>query len=220
MPGRWAYDILYRLGAARLSRGWDKGPGPELVALVDEGRITPDRVRIPRAVDLGCGTGANVLFLAKRGFEAVGVDFSKVAIERARRWARERGLEGRARFEVGDATAERVEGVEGPFGLIVVYNTLQDLLGDDRRALARLVRTLAAPDALVLLWCYFEAVAELPRFTFNGPSRMFPFVVEPGEERDLFEDDFVIERLPRPEPGSGRAAFLLTRRPQNTPKKN
>jgi SAM-dependent methyltransferase len=38
-----------------------------------------------RAIDLGCGTGTNVITLARFGWRAVGVDFSKVAIHRARR---------------------------------------------------------------------------------------------------------------------------------------
>jgi SAM-dependent methyltransferase len=212
MPGRWAYNILYRVGASRLQRGWDKGPGPELVELVGSGRISPDRVEPPRAIDLGCGSGANVVFLADRGFEAVGVDFSKVAIERARKVARDRGLDDRARFTVGDVTEPHIEGVAGPFGVVVVYNTLQDLLGDERRALARLVQELTVPGSLFLLWCYYEATSALPRFTFNGPSRMFPFVVEPGEEEDLFGDHFTIERLPWPEPETRKASFLMTRR--------
>jgi SAM-dependent methyltransferase len=211
MPGRWAYNILYRVGASRLQRGWDKGAGPELIELVDSGRIAP-RGGPGRAVDLGCGTGGNVLFLAERGWEAFGVDFSAAAISRARRAAASRGLADRARFLVGDVTAPRLDGVEGPFDLVAVYNTLQDLLGSDRLALAALVRNLTEPGSMLLLWCYYEARSELPRFTFNGPSRMFPFVVEPGEERELFGEDFSIERLPRPGPESGKACFLMTRR--------
>ena len=213
MPGRWAYNVLYRVGAARLQRGWDKGAGPELVELVESGRITPpDRPGPARAVDLGCGTGANVLFLAERRWDAVGVDFSSAAVSSARRAAAARGLADRAHFLVGDVTAPRLEGVEGHFDLVVVYNTLQDLLGPQREALAALVRTVTEPGSLFLLWCYYEPLSELPRFTFNGPSRMFPFVVEPGEEENLFGENFAIERLPRPSPDSGKACFLMTRR--------
>jgi SAM-dependent methyltransferase len=213
MPGRWAYNILYRLGAARLQRGWDKGAGPELVELVESGRITPpDRPGPPRAVDLGCGTGANVLFLAERGWDAVGVDFSSAAISRARQAAAALGLADQARFLVGDVSAPRLDGVEGPFDLVAVYNTLQDLLGPDRKGLAALVRNLTEPGSFALVWCYYESLSDLPRFTFNGPSRMFPFVVEPGEEENLFGENFAIERLPRPSPESGKACFLMTRR--------
>jgi SAM-dependent methyltransferase len=164
-------------------------------------------------VDLGCGTGANVLFLAERGWNALGVDFSAVAISKARRNAASTGVADRAAFVVGDVTAPELPGVDGPFDLVVVYNTLQDLLGEERRALATLVvRGSTVPGSLFLLWCYYQPVSELPSFSFNGPSRRFPFVVEPGEEDELFGEAFAIERLPAPAPESGKACFLMTRR--------
>jgi SAM-dependent methyltransferase len=204
--------VLYRIGAARLSRGWDKGPGPEVVELVESGRISPRVVSPARVVDLGCGTGANVHYLAERGFEAVGVDFSAVAIQRARESAEQRGIGDRTGFVVGDVTAERIEGVDGPFGLALIYNTLQDLLGKDRRALAALVETLTVPGSLVVLWCWYGSPSDLPLFTFNGPSRLMPFVVSPNDVDDLFGEHFSIERLPKPEPKTGKACFVMKRR--------
>src|SRR5919108_5518055 len=154
MPGRWAYNLLYRVGAARLQRGWDKGPGPELVELVESGRIAPSDSMT--ALDVGCGTGANVLFLAERGWSALGVDFSSVAISKARREAAGRRLAGRANFVVGDVTATELPGAEGTFDLVIVYNTLQDLIGEQRSALASLVRSHTVPGSLFLLWCYYQ----------------------------------------------------------------
>ncbi|MCT2178661.1 class I SAM-dependent methyltransferase [Brachybacterium muris] len=61
-----------------------------------------------RALDLGCGEGADVVWLAERGWDALGIDLSPTAIERARRAAGECGLDrgaegaGRAHFEQGD----------------------------------------------------------------------------------------------------------------------
>ena len=46
-----------------------------------------------RALDLACGAGRNALHLAEAGYEIEAVDISRVAIERARESARERGLE-------------------------------------------------------------------------------------------------------------------------------
>ncbi|MGN0125059.1 MAG: class I SAM-dependent methyltransferase, partial [Rhodococcus sp. (in: high G+C Gram-positive bacteria)] len=40
-----------------------------------------------RALDLGCGEGRHSLWLATRGWEVVGVDFSEVALDKARRIA-------------------------------------------------------------------------------------------------------------------------------------
>ncbi|MGE3809457.1 MAG: class I SAM-dependent methyltransferase, partial [Gemmataceae bacterium] len=53
-----------------------------------------------RAIDIGCGTGANAVLLAQQGFEVVGVDFSPTAIERALARAGEANAE--AEFVVAD----------------------------------------------------------------------------------------------------------------------
>jgi SAM-dependent methyltransferase len=45
-----------------------------------------------RALDLACGEGRNAVWLAQRGWEVTGVDFSAVGIEKARMLATERGL--------------------------------------------------------------------------------------------------------------------------------
>jgi len=46
-----------------------------------------------RALDLACGEGRNAVWLAERGFEVDAVDFSDVALEKARRTAEARGVE-------------------------------------------------------------------------------------------------------------------------------
>ena len=52
---RAIYNLLYRIGAP-----WDGPPRPELVTLVENGVLTPARLAPGRAIDRGCGTGANV----------------------------------------------------------------------------------------------------------------------------------------------------------------
>jgi len=120
----WVYNLMYRFGAP-----WEIGPREELVGLVDSGVLTPEALPPGRALDLGCGSGANSVFLAERGFETVGVDFSRTALEKARRLAGERGVSGRVRFVEGDLTATSIPGAEGPFNLLVDYGTLDDLRG-------------------------------------------------------------------------------------------
>jgi SAM-dependent methyltransferase len=46
-----------------------------------------------RALDLACGEGRNAIWLAERGWRVTGVDYSDVAIERARELAARRGVE-------------------------------------------------------------------------------------------------------------------------------
>lgn len=44
------------------------------------------------ALDLGCGEGADVLWLAKHGWQATGVDISPIAVQRAEQAAEDQGL--------------------------------------------------------------------------------------------------------------------------------
>ena len=71
---------------------WDTGvTPPELVALVEGDNLLPGR-----ALDFGCGTGTNCLYLAQHGWRAVGVDFSPLAIERAKHKTRQARVAGEA----------------------------------------------------------------------------------------------------------------------------
>lgn len=65
------YNWLYRTGRAH----WDIGPRKELVEAVESGRIQPCR-----AIDLGCGTASNAIFLAQHGFAVTGTDYTRAAI--------------------------------------------------------------------------------------------------------------------------------------------
>lgn len=70
------WEELYRRGTPP----WDTGtPAAELVRVLDEGLLRPGTV-----LELGCGTGADAILLARRGFEVTAVDSSPLAIERAR----------------------------------------------------------------------------------------------------------------------------------------
>lgn len=76
---------------------WEAGrPSPELVDLVDKGRVAAGR-----ALDLGCGLGTNTIYLAGRGFHVWGLDISPSALRRARGKARAAGVE--AHWIEGDA---------------------------------------------------------------------------------------------------------------------
>ena len=203
---RTIYDLLYRIGAP-----WDGPQRPELVALVESGVLTPARLPPGRAIDLGCGTGANVRYLARHGFEATGVDFSPEALRIARKRARADGTDASVRFVEGDLTAGEIPRVEGPFDLLIDYGTLDDLDATGRRAMAGLIANLARPGAVFLFWCFWGRRSDLPRISLTGPSRMVP-LIEPGEEATLFGDTFSIERLATPDPATHTACFLMTRR--------
>ena len=62
-----------------------------------------------RALDLGCGSGGNAVWLAGRGWQLTAVDFSAVAIEKAK--LRAIDMSAKAEFVVSDVTAFRPKGL-------------------------------------------------------------------------------------------------------------
>ena len=56
-------------------------PSPELVAAEADGWLG----KIGTAVDFGCGAGTEVAYLAAKGWNAIGVDLSKAALDLAKR---------------------------------------------------------------------------------------------------------------------------------------
>ena len=96
------------------------------------------------ALDLGCGSGANALKLAERGWSVVGVDWAEHAIELAKRSAQEKGLD--ATFTVGDVMAW-----EPPAQYDLVISTYALPGGEDsKRALQTALKALAQGGTLLV----------------------------------------------------------------------
>jgi SAM-dependent methyltransferase len=84
MPERPSWDERYKSG----DTPWDSGrPSEELVRVLAETNIAPCR-----AVELGCGTGTNAVWLAQRGFDVTAIDISPLALAQAQRRAADAGV--------------------------------------------------------------------------------------------------------------------------------
>jgi SAM-dependent methyltransferase len=71
---------------------WDTGISPpELTALLDS-------TLAGRALDVGCGTGTNLVTMAAYGWDVVGLDIALLSVIRARRKLRQAGIQGRVRW--------------------------------------------------------------------------------------------------------------------------
>lgn len=71
--------------------GWDRGgPGPQLLSWLDSGELKPCRIAVP-----GCGRGWEVVELARRGFDVVGLDYTPAAVEQARAMCKQQGVDAR-----------------------------------------------------------------------------------------------------------------------------
>ncbi|MFC6882040.1 MULTISPECIES: class I SAM-dependent methyltransferase [Actinomadura] len=125
---------------------WDTGvTPPELVALV-EGRGAPPP---GRALELGCGTGTNAAYLARRGWEVVAVDL----VERAVRQAREK-VGAAARVLCGDATRLDELDVPGPYDLFFDLSCYCGIPPHRRDGYASGLTRRAAPGARLLMFGY------------------------------------------------------------------
>lgn len=83
----------------RRAAEWDKGgPALRLVKAVDQGEIKPCR-----ALDLGCGSGNDAIYLAGRGFDVTAVDISPTALSIAAEKAQAAGV--RVNWVLADALA-------------------------------------------------------------------------------------------------------------------
>jgi 2-polyprenyl-3-methyl-5-hydroxy-6-metoxy-1,4-benzoquinol methylase len=81
-----AWSEAYRLGDHTFFD--HSSPSVELVGYVLGARLPPGS----RVLDLGCGTGADAVFLASLNYETFGADFSAEALGLTQKRAREQGV--------------------------------------------------------------------------------------------------------------------------------
>ncbi len=140
------YARMYRFGMTPWER-YGKAAGDSIAALLD--REEADRSRpLGRGLDLGCGRGQLTPELARRGWEAVGVDYVPAAIEAARSKAEE-GVT----YVVGDVTDLEASGL-GTFGFFIDIGCFQGFEPEQRRAEGRGVTALAEPGATLLMLAF------------------------------------------------------------------
>lgn len=133
---RHTYAILYDV---EQTHWWHRGRRRILAGFVEEiCRNFTDRR--PRILDVGCGTGANLIMLSKSG-DAEGVDISPDALE----FCRQRGLDN-----VRLGSAEEIPYEDGSFDLVTALDVVEHL--DDDLAGLREMRRVLKPDGRILLF--------------------------------------------------------------------
>ena len=103
------------------SAEWDRRyAGRELVWTSEPNRFLvqeAESLTPARALDLACGEGRNAVWLAERGWQVTGVDFSAVGIEKARQLEDARGVH--VEWVIADLLNYRAE-AQG-FDLVIVF---------------------------------------------------------------------------------------------------
>ncbi len=121
------------------------GPDENLAEWIEGGRLQP-----AEALDIGCGNGRNLLYLARNGFAATGVDVSEPAIA----WARERATA--CREPVRLVCGSIFDNTPAPRSLGLIYDSgcFHHLAPHQRRPYAELVAAALRPQAHFGLVCF------------------------------------------------------------------
>lgn len=148
------------------SQIWSGKPNVELVDEVEG--LTPGS-----ALDLGCGEGADAIWLAQQGWEVTGVDVSSVALSRAAQHAEDAGVADRIdwqQHELGKSFPE------GTFDLVSAQ-FLHSLAELPRETILRAAAESVAPGGILLIEGHLgfpdvEKHADHPDIHFPTPAEV------------------------------------------------
>lgn len=135
------------------------------------------------ALDLGCGEGGDVLWLASRGWRATGVDLSPTAAARGRAAAEDAGVADHVRFDAGDlATWD----TEERFTLVTASFLQSWPVEIPRAAILRRATRFVAPGGHLLVTAHAAPPGDLPEelrsYRFPTPDDdLAALGVGPGE---------------------------------------
>lgn len=122
---------------------WDSGsPSEELKRFLDRGLV-----KSSRALELGCGTGTNALFLAQAGFDVTAVDLSEEALRQARAKAEKARVA--INFLQSDITA--LPDLGEPFPFVFDRGTYHIVRSLNLAGMQKMLAKMIAPDGLYLV---------------------------------------------------------------------
>ena len=123
---------------------WDTGVSPpELLEFIQNNKPG-------RALDMGCGTGTNVITLAKAGWKVAGVDFAPRAIKLAKQKIKQAGLH--AELVIGDVT--NLRGIAGHFDLALDLGCFHGISKEGREKYLDQLNRLLASNGFWLLYAF------------------------------------------------------------------
>lgn len=156
---------------------WDTGVSPpELLDFIAQ--HPPGR-----ALDLGCGTGTNVLTLAQHGWQVTGVDFAARAIKKAKKRLRKADVQ--AELIVDDVT--ELQGLSGPFDLILDIGCFHGLSEEGVAKYIRNLDRLLAPGGYLLLYGFFKGPEESGTGLLESDLEAIATLLEPIDRKDSTE---------------------------------
>lgn len=123
-------------------QAWSGNPNPVLVT--EAADLAPGR-----ALDIGCGEGADALWLASLGWFVTGVDFSAAALKKARR--RAKSIDADAAKRIDWQQHDLTEWVPAPKSFDLVSSQFMHLPEPHRTALFQSLAAAVAPGGALLI---------------------------------------------------------------------
>jgi SAM-dependent methyltransferase len=155
---------------------WDIGrPQPAIVRLAESNQIAGS------VLDVGCGTGENILYLAARGLSAAGIDGAPTAISKARAKAKRRGLT--VDFEVADALNLSIP--RRQFDTVIDSGLFHVFSDEDRPRFRDSIGRVIRPGGTYFLMCFSD----------QQPGDWGPRRVTQAEIRSVFGDGWRVNHI-------------------------
>jgi SAM-dependent methyltransferase len=139
------YRIMYRVGFTP----WDTGQVPPELTGVIEG---PGALPVGRALDMGCGTGTQAVYLASHDWEVTAIDAVPRPLTRARARAEAAGVN--VDWILADVARIERLGLEPGFSLVFDRGCFHGLDDAQRAAYSAAVTNLAGPGATLLMMAF------------------------------------------------------------------
>jgi len=106
------------------------------------------KYNIKKVLDLGCGSGRHLVFLAKNGFDVYGIDMAESGIKISKKWLEKEGL--KANLKISDIY-KKLPYKDNFFDAIVSTQTLHhEKIGNIRKLIKEMKRILK-PNSLIFI---------------------------------------------------------------------
>lgn len=127
------WDTLWQGKEAQLR--WSE-PDEDVVALSP--RLKREKVK--RSLDLGCGIGRHVIFMAKSGFETYGIDLSGHGIAHCEQWLAAEGLKANLTSKDMHTLPYKNDYFDFVLSWNVIYHTTRDCMSGILSEVSRVIR--------------------------------------------------------------------------------
>lgn len=149
--------------------------------------INKNKIKPCFALDLGCGIGAKSIYLAKKGFDVIGVDISKTAI----RYAKENAKKAKVKINFITADATDLSFLrDKKFDFILDWANLHGIPKSKRKKYISEITKHTKKGSLLLLRCF--AKDNIKKESVNRPMGKI-FLFSKSEIEMLYKNFKIIE---------------------------